>query len=187
MALVKQLDEGGAWAELQSRDVPVVILDYVASRLSTDDLLKIRKDLGILSGNDVRWKKIMQAMKSSTRTDSTAIFLKMMARNEEIASDLHEMTKDMLANARPLSKLVFSAAQTMASLQRDIVSMGRDLGVFQDQSQGQGGGGGVTIVVQSNIPHPSKETITIHQDNARKKNADMLERYRPPVDVIESE
>lgn len=178
--LMVRLDEANAWVDLQAKDIPVGIVSWVGSQLVENGIEKVRKDLGIHSANDPRWKKIMQAMKSGVRVDSTALFMKWMGRHEKVAEHLYQISKEMLENNRPNASKIFGAVSLMSALQERTVKMGKELGVFADPSQGQGqGGGGVTIVIQSNIPHPSKEEIVVHQAEQKTRNADLLAKYKP--------
>lgn len=174
-----RLDDSQAWADMQSKDVPVGIVSWVQSQLVENGIDKVRRDLGITSANDVRWKKIMMAIKTGTRIDATALFTKWMGRHELIAEHLYQISKEMLENNRPHAFKIFGAVSMMSRLQGETVKMGKELGVFSDPNQQQAGQGGVTIVIQSNIPHPSKSEIEVHQESQKTKNATLLAKYKP--------
>lgn len=173
-----KLDESGTWVDLQAKDIPIGIVNWVQSQLLETPIDQVRKQLGILGPNDPRWKKITQAMKTGVRVDSTALFVKWMGRHEAVADHLYQISKEMLENHRPNAHKIFGAVSLMSNLQAQTVKLGKELGVFADPGQQQGGGG-VTIVVQTNIPHPSKEEIVVHQDASREKNATLLAKYKP--------
>lgn len=181
LAKIAEIDRADKWAEIQSKDLPGELLLYVAESLSERPLDTIRKDLGIASVNDIRWRKIMTAIKGGIRIDATGIFLKWLRRNEQLSDKVGKIADRMLNDNIPFSKMLLQGLDSMANLQLSTIKMGKELGVFMDasqQQQNQGGGGQqVTIVVQTNVPLPDKATIEVHQEKQRVTNAKLLKDY----------
>lgn len=188
---VMALDQAVAWDDLQSKDIPPEILVYVSRALVVDGMSTVRKELGMSSPSDKRWKKIMTAIRNGIRVDGTGIFLTWLRRNEAMAESLNTRLIEMLQLKQPFSRMTCEAINTMANLQSMTIKMGKDLGIFmdaKDQAAAQGAAGsgqGVTIVVQTNVPLPSKAEIQVHQEKQRAKNDELIAQYRP-ADVAES-
>jgi hypothetical protein len=173
------LDERGAWVDLQSKDVPPAIVCWVGDRLKTETVDFVRQELGMRSPSDIRWRKIMTALRTGSRVDAAAIFYKWMDRNERLGSKVTEIVEEIFQSGRPMSKLAMEALNTLANLQLTTVKIGKELGVFVDPSDRGGQQGGVTIVVTTNVPSPTKEAIVVHQEESRRKAQDLLEKHRP--------
>ena len=181
-AVVQELDLGEKWTSLLSKDVPGEITRYVIEQARDGRSIdKIRESLGMRSGNDPRWKKIMAAVRAGKRVDATAVFVKWMERNERLGDRVEQMVNDILNEGRPLSKLTLEGLSMISRLQLDTIKMGKELGIFVDGSEKNQGGQGVTIVVQTNIPSPAKEVIIAHQKERESKAKQLLEQYRNPT------
>lgn len=170
----------GSWSNMLSKDVPFEVVGFVTEAAKRgNDLDQIRCALGFRSPNDVRWKKVMTAIRSSKRIDATGIFLKWMERNEIWGDRLEKMLVEMVENKSHLSKTVLAALQQIGNLQINTVKLGKELGVFADPGEKGGGGQGVTIVVTTNVPVPDQNTIEIHQEEHRQKSQALLDENRP--------
>lgn len=181
LSKVVELDAARKWDDLQSKDLPAELVTYVAERLSEVPLDTIRKELGIASASDVRWRKIMMAIKGGIRIDATGIFLKWLRRNDQLGTKVGELVDRVLDGQSVPNKTIIGALDTMANLQLTTIKMGKELGIFMDATQQQAnqsqGNGQVTIIVQSNVQTPSREAIEIHQAKEKEKNQKVLEAH----------
>lgn len=180
---VMALDLGAKWDDLQSKDIPPEILVYVSRALVVEGMATVRKNLGMESAADKRWKKIMTAIKNGIRVDGTGIFLTWLKRNETMAEKLNTRLEEQLEQKQPFSKMVCEAINTMANLQALTIKMGKDLGIFmdaKDQAAAQGSGQTpVTIQVFTHAALPSREEIEIHQKKQNEKNEAIIAQFRP--------
>lgn len=179
MDRVTELDEGGRWADLQSKDLPMEITNYVAEALTERSVDEVRRSLGMKNPTDPRWKKIMTALRTGARVDSVGLFLQWMNRTNRMGEKLEKICTEILDGHRPMSNALFSGLNTLSAMQSNVVKMGKELGVFTDGTGGNQGGQGVTIVVQTNVPHPSREAIVVHQEGLKERGQQLLEKHRP--------
>lgn len=163
-----------------SKDVPSEVTTFVVEAVKRgNELDQIRFALGFKSGNDLRWKKIMTAIRSSRRIDATGIFLKWMERNESWGDRLNEKLNAMIEGEQPINKTLLSALTSISQLQLATVKLGKELGVFAEPKESGGGGQGVTIVVQTNVPSPDPKVIEIHNQERMKKAQELLDLNKP--------
>lgn len=178
---VARLDQAGSWQDMLSKDVPEEITSWVKNALEHGTVDQVRGALGMRGQSDIRWRKIMTAIRGGTRIDSVAIFDRWLARNQRLADRIHEVVAKQLAEDVPFSKMAFEALRTLSSLQESTVRMGKELGVFADPKDAQSGGSGsqpVTIVVNTMVPRPSREVIVEHQRAETEKAKKLVDDHR---------
>jgi hypothetical protein len=169
----------GKWQQIVSKDVPHEILNFVSTRIKAGkNIDQIREALGMRSPTDVRWRKIMNALRTSKRVDASAIFVKWLERNEEIGDRLNYELNAAIKEKKPLTaKAMVETIRTLSQLQLNTVKLGKELGIFVDPAE-KVGQGQVTIVVNTNVPSPDEKTIIVHQEERMKKNQELLEMHR---------
>ena len=191
LSKIAELDVAGLWDEVLAKDLPGDLVTYVAERLSEVPLDTIRRELGIRSSTDVRWRKLMTAIKGGIRIDGTGIFLKWLRRTEMLADKVGHLVDRQLAGEVGLTKMTLMSLDTMSNMQMNTIKMGKELGVFMDatqaaMTQGQGNQQ-VTIVVQTNVPTPDLKTIVVHQEEQKRKNDKLLAAYEAGRDEAKEE
>jgi D-ribose pyranose/furanose isomerase RbsD len=177
---VAVLDEKQAWAELSLKDLPETIVSYVKAELTAGLTVdEVRAKLGMRSGTDVRFRKIMASLRTQHRIDAVGLFSQWFDRNQRLAQKLDQRLDQILEGKVPFNKMTFEAISSLASLQTMTIRMGKELGVFTDPTDHKQGGQGVTIVVQTMVPSPSREAIVIHQKEQEEKALKLVELHRP--------
>lgn len=176
---IQELDEKNAWVDLSSKEVPLPILDYVKKSLETDSIDDVRRDLGMTHPGDLRWKKIASAMRTGHKIDAVPFFEQIFQRNQQMIALMHSRLMDQLEGKVPFNSQGMDALNVMNNMQKNTVSIGKELGIFTDPADHRGGNGGVTIVVQTMVPSPSKERIIEAQKAEIEKSKDLLELHRP--------
>lgn len=179
-AWVEKLTAEGAWEKILSKDVPGEVTAFVLEASKEGRSIdQIRNALGIKTSTDARWRKIMTAIRSGKRVDAVAVFHKWMERNERVGDKLSLLLDEMLENEKPVNKFLLMALSTLSTLQRNTVSIGKDLGVFVDPQEKSSGGQGTTIIVQTNVPSPDPKVIEIHNEKRIQQSKEMIEAHRP--------
>lgn len=177
--LVRGLDLGEKWTGMLAKDVPSQLTNYVVEQARLGKSIdSIRESMGMTSGTDLRWKKIMAAVRQGRKIDATGVFVKWMERNERLGDQVEKMVNEMVNEQKPMSKMMLEGLRMISSLQLDTIKMGKELGIFTDGLEKGQAGQGVTIVVQTNVPMPSKEVIIEHQNAETEKQKALLEQYR---------
>jgi hypothetical protein len=198
-ALIRRYDQEAVWDNIQSKDVPAEILDFVSEQLSSGfDFAQVRRQIGIPRSNDKSWKKIMSALRGGFRIDGSALLIQKAYEHETISKKLKAAIDDAFSEGTPmmdsdgnvvkvkgLTKELAAAIDTWGRHQQNLVKMGKDLGAFIDGPDGKQGGsgpaGGVTIQIMSNVQLPSHSQVEVHQAEQRKKNAEILLRAQGKV------
>jgi hypothetical protein len=164
--IIVQYEEEDLWDKIEARNISAVVVEHVANSLERGiDAKRVRASLGIRVDSDKRWKKILAAIRSGIRINSTALLKKWIERNERIGDKLYDVIIERMACLGDKfdadeSSAVSGMIKNLGELQLGIVKLGKDLGAFVDPSAG---GGGVTIVVNSNIKMPSQKDVDAHQ------------------------
>lgn len=184
-AIVKRHDDERLWDNMQSKDVPQEIVDYVMTKFQEGyNAAQVRRFLSIRRGLDPSWRKIMAAVRGGARADVVGLFNRYLARNEKLASRLTmiidkatdiEVDPDDPKSLKEYQKLlvtvgkeVSQGADAINRLQQATIKMGKDIGLFGEQDSG--GKGGVTIVVQNHVPLPTPAEVKAH---TQKRLADI--------------
>lgn len=177
---ILKLDQKEAWPDLLSKDVPEPITSWVRSAIEKHPPDEVREALGMRAPGDPRWKKIMTAIRGGTRVDAVAIFHSWLARNQDLGNRISEFLRRQLEQQQPFSKQASDAMRLLLDLQKNTVSVGKELGVFTDSRDQGGQGGGTTIIVQTHVPSPSREVIIEHQKAEQEKSRRLIEQHRIP-------
>jgi hypothetical protein len=179
-AAIEKLDLSDKWSELATKDLPVSITSYVSSALKSMPYDEVKERLGMRATTDLRWRKIMMAIRSGFKVDSAAIFAGYFERSNRFLSSLDRHLEEVASGNRPYTKQTYEGIRLAMEIPQSVVRLGKDLGVFTDGSdQRQGGNQGVTIIVNTNVPIPSKEIIIQHQQDRERLAKELLDKHRP--------
>lgn len=191
-AIVKRYDDEQVWDNIQSRDLPAEMINYVIDKLeSGKDYTQIRKDLGILRSTDKSWKKIMGALKQGFRIDGPAHLMQIAFEYRSMSGKMREMiheafekgvaipTKDGFEIIKGPTKELAMMIDSYNRLNQGFIKNAKDLGAYVDQDgKGGGGAGGVTIQVFSNVALPSLKDVEAHHEKQKEKNEILLDQGR---------
>jgi hypothetical protein len=184
-AILRRYEGDALWDTIKARDVDPQIIEHIQFELEHGkDLAQIRRELKLGSATSKAWQKISAALKAGYRVDSTGLFVRMLGRQEKLASKLYKMLdiyldedteklkKEDDEGVRLLdsySKAITPMIDAMNRLHQSTVKIGKDLGVFTDGADGKGGSA-PQIIIQNNVPMPSPQQIL----DAKVKKPDVL-------------
>jgi hypothetical protein len=172
--IINKHNEEGLWDTMKAKDVPEEVVQYVMSQIDLGvDPSQVRRELGIKSQTSKDWQKISAAIKMGYRVNATTYFHRLMGRNERIATGLYKILDHVLEQdvetlketdnegkpwLKTYSKDITQMVDALNRLQQGTVKLGKDLGVFADNSDGKSNTG-TTIIVQSNIVIPKGKPV----------------------------
>lgn len=182
-SIVHEFTHTSAWDQMQAKDVPAEILNFVAQRQEEGiDLPEIRRELGIARSTDRSWRKINAAIMQGQRIDRPMLlqhiaykWAKMSKKVEKLIDDailngVQVPTADGVVTVKGASKELAGIIDTWLRGQATFVKIGKDLGAFVDTEGKGGGNAGVTIVVQNNVRLASREKIEEHRAQEKERN-----------------
>lgn len=199
--LVKRYDDEQIWDNLQSRDLPAEMIDFVISELERGkDYTQIRMGLGILRSTDKSWKKIMGALKQGFRIDGPAHLMQIAFEYRNISGKMRAQimdafdkgvaipTKDGFEIIKGPTKELAMMIDSYNRLNQGFIKNAKDLGAYVEQDgKGGGGSGGVTIQVFSNVALPSLKDVEAHHEKQREKNEILLDQGRTLIRAEKNE
>lgn len=188
-ALVRKFDEENVWDQIQAKDIPGEMIDYVTEQLEQGfHYDQIRRQLGIKRRTDKAWRKIMAALKQGFRIDGSAHLQQIAFEYRSISNKIQKQIHDAFRDGTPVmdkegfvhhihgpTKELAGMIDTYNRLNQGFIANAKALGAYVDEA-GKGGNSGVTIVVQSAVQLPSVKDVQAHQEKEREKNRILLEQ-----------
>lgn len=190
-ALVRRYDQELVWDEIQARDVPAEMIDYVTEALERGDSYDmVRRQLGIPRRTDKAWKKIMAALKQGFRIDGQALLQQIAYEYRSMSQKIRDQIDDAFENGvevldkdgcrhrlmGPQPQLA-GMIDTYNRLNQGFIKNAKDLGAYVEQ-EGKGKDSGVTIVIQSAVQLPTIKDVKAEQERQREKNQALLAQGR---------
>lgn len=187
--LIRRFDDEQIWDQIQAKDIPAHVIDFVMSRLEDGaDYTQVRRQLGIARSTDKSWRKIMSALKQGFRVDGQAHLQQIAFEYRSMSQKMRKQINEAFEYGVPMmdkegnvhmvqgpTKELAGMIDAYNRLNQGFIKNAKDLGAYVEQEQGKGSSG-VTIVVQSAVQLPSIKDVQAHQEKEREKNKLLLEQ-----------
>lgn len=186
-ALIRRYDDENTWDQIQARDVPAHVIDFVHEQLENGfEYTQVRRQLGIKRSTDKAWRKIMSALKQGFRIDGQAHLQQIAYEYRAISQKVRRQIDHAFQHGTPVvdkeggvtmvkgpTRELAGMIDTYNRLNQGFIKNAKDLGAYVEQ-EGKSGNSGVTIVVQSAVQLPSIKDVKAHQEKEREKNQILL-------------